>query len=103
MPASGRYVRHLVLASGESATADRMERSFLSWGFRVKRTPGYIEAVIAIQTSIPDLVVLVGNDGSSQCSEGSRFMRDISRVPVLAVCQEKGAPHIAEAITNWRR
>jgi DNA-binding response OmpR family regulator len=54
--------------------------------------------MIAMQARVPHLVVLTDDVSESPCYETCEKVRDISSVPVILLCREKGSDHVAKAL-----
>jgi DNA-binding response OmpR family regulator len=89
----------ILVAARESSFGGLLTRSIQAWGFDVRALGSLTEVLVAVQASMPDLVVFLDEAQGDLCRDACRRTREVSKVPLLVVCAATDSEHAAEALS----
>jgi DNA-binding response OmpR family regulator len=84
----------------DDAERRALERRLAADGYGMRSVGDLATAIAAIQTAVPDAVVMITHRIGPVCGEASRRVREFSRVPLLLVCLDASGSHVASALTS---
>lgn len=98
MKQNGSSGRQILVVSTNTGLADWITTSLDDLSLQVRRAGSLTDALISVQSKVPDLVVLAGSLPNAGCCEVCRQLRDISKVPLFILCDHTGNGHVADAL-----
>lgn len=99
MEASGR-TEYIAIVSRSVGLGARVIRFLEDRGFQPQQFRGIAQLLVSLSGKVPDLLLFAGVYSETECSASSQQVRDVTRVPLLLLCDISGDGHVAGALRS---